>query len=63
MDFKPEEDDTNIKKRMMKQIQAQLGENLFDGTMLFSPRRFQEPFELTVNNEVRFFFCFFYEYS
>jgi aubergine-like protein len=49
--FNPPEDDTKAKKRMVRTLAPQIGENLFDGSMLFTIKWLSDPCVHTVKNE------------
>ena len=44
--------DTQAKKRMVRDLKPQIGENLFDGAMLFTLKWLPDPCVHTVKNEV-----------
>lgn len=47
VDFYPEEDFIRTKKKLLNQHHEYLGGYLFDGTMLFSPKKFNPDVSLT----------------
>ena len=54
VDFNPAEDDTRIRKDLVKAHKPTLGRFLFDGTMLVTPQKYpKDPFDLTTKHPVR----------
>ena len=53
VDFTPAEDDTRIRKDLVKAHKPTLGRFLFDGTMLVTPQKYpKNPFDLTTKHPV-----------
>jgi hypothetical protein len=46
VDFSPEEDSNAEKKRMVREFKEMLGGYLFDGTMLYTPHKYQQDVSL-----------------
>ena len=59
VDFNPSEDDTRIRKDLVKAHKPTLGRFLFDGTMLVTPQKYpKDPFDLTTKHPVRILLFF-----